>query len=198
MATRKRGKFIVLYGINNLGKTTQAKRLVKSLKKKGKKAEYIKYPIYDMPPAGPLLNGYLRKGNPHKFTPREFELLHFIDRLMFNPILQKKLDRGINVIAEDYFGTAIAWGAGCGVDKKLLEHLYTFVYPEDLAILFDGDRFMKSVEKNHKHETDDLLIKNVRQIHRVLGKKYGWQKVDANMTIEELQKIIEDKVRKII
>ena len=31
----KKGKFIVLYGINNLGKTTQAKLLVKNLKNSG-------------------------------------------------------------------------------------------------------------------------------------------------------------------
>ena len=41
-----RGKFIVLYGINNLGKTTQAKFLVEKLQSQGLRAEYVKYPIY--------------------------------------------------------------------------------------------------------------------------------------------------------
>ena len=41
-----RGKFIVLYGINNLGKTTQAKMLVDKLKLHGLEAEYLKYPVY--------------------------------------------------------------------------------------------------------------------------------------------------------
>ena len=42
------GKFIVIYGVNNLGKTTQANMLVQKLKASGLKAEYLKYPIYDL------------------------------------------------------------------------------------------------------------------------------------------------------
>jgi len=48
------GKFIVLYGINNLGKTTQTRILVDKLKLHGLKAEYLKYPVYDLAPSGPI------------------------------------------------------------------------------------------------------------------------------------------------
>lgn len=190
----KKGKFIVLYGINNLGKTTQAKLLVKNLKKNGYRAEYIKYPIYDLEPAGKLLNGYLRQGNPYGFSPREFELIHFIDRVSYEPELKKKLEKGINVVAEDYFGTALAWGIGAGVDKKLLEYLYSFVLKEDLAILFDGERFKNSIEKGHKHENNEELINKVRRAHLAIGKKYGWEKINANLPIEKLGVIIWRKV----
>jgi len=37
-------KFIVIYGINNIGKTTQAKNLAKHLK-----AKYFKAPNYELP-----------------------------------------------------------------------------------------------------------------------------------------------------
>jgi dTMP kinase len=194
----KKGKFIVLYGINNLGKTTQAKLLVKKLNKHGQKAEYIKYPIYDLEPAGKLLNEYLRKGNPYNFSPREFELTHFIDRISYEQELKKKLNKGINVIAEDYFGTALAWGMGAGVSKKLLEYLYSFVLKEDLAILFDGKRFKSSIEKNHKHENDEKLINKVRKAHLSIGKKYGWEKINANLPIEEISKAVWSKVKNVI
>jgi len=194
----KKGKFIVLYGINNLGKTTQAKLLVKNLKKNGHKVEYIKYPVYELEPAGSLINGYLRKGNPYKFSPREVQLLHFIDRVKFENILKGKLEKGINIVAEDYFGTAVAWGTGAGVDRKLLEYFYSFVLKEDLVILFDGKRFINSIEKGHKHENDNALIEKVRKTHLALGKKYGWEKVNANLSIEELQKIIFEKVKKVV
>ena len=42
----KKGKFIVLYGNNNVGKSTQAKLLVEKLKEKGENVRYFKYPIY--------------------------------------------------------------------------------------------------------------------------------------------------------
>lgn len=160
-----KGKFIVFYGVNNLGKTTQAKMLVDYLNKKGIKAEYIKYPIYDMEPAGKLINEYFGGGNPNNFSPRELQLLHYIDRVSFAPTLKEKLNKGINIIAEDYFGTAIAWGAGAGVDRELLEYFYSFVYKKDLAILFDGERFTGSIEKKHKYENDAALTDRVRKIH---------------------------------
>jgi len=194
-----KGKFIVLYGINNLGKTTQAKTLVECLNEKGIKSEYLKYPIYESDPAGKLINEYLRCGNPNNFSPRELQLFHYIDRISFEPILKYKLNSGVNVIAEDYFGTAVAWGCGAGVDRTLLEYLYSFIYKEDLAILFDGERFTNSIEKNHKHENDNALMEKVRQVHLELAEKYNWKKINANLTIDEIHnnilKIVDEKFK---
>jgi len=181
-----------------LGKTTQAKLLVETLKKNGRKAEYLKYPVYDLEPAGKLINDYLRKGNPYNFSPRELQLLHFIDRIKFETKLKEKLAKGIDVVAEDYFGTGMAWGIGGGVEPKLLKYLYKFIYREDIMILFDGKRFLESVEKNHRHENNSELMDRVRQAHLALGREYGWQKVSANLPIDKLHGIIWDKVKRIL
>ena len=194
----KKGKFIVIYGINNLGKSTQANLLVKAIKKAGKKAEYIKYPIYDSEPAGKLINEYLRKGNPQKFTPREFQLLHFIDRKNHEAILKNKLEKGINIIAEDYFGTAMAWGLATGVDLKFLEYLNKFILKEDMAFFLDGKRFREAEEKNHKHEKDENLMEKARIAHLKIGKKYGWQKIDVSLPLEKKHEIVWGKVRQCI
>lgn len=192
-----KGKFIVIYGINNLGKTTQAKLLIEKLNAQNIKAEYIKYPIYNLEPAGKLINSYLRGGNPDNFSPRELQLLHYIDRITFEPILREKLNKGINIIAEDYFGTALAWGMSARVDEKFLSYLYKFLYEEDLAILLDGERFIKAAEKNHKHEKDNRLTKKSRKIHLYLAKKYHWKIINANQNITKVQNDIWDKVIKI-
>lgn len=193
-----KGKFIVFYGINNLGKTTQAKMLVDCLNKKNIKAEYLKYPVYNLEPAGKLINDYLRGGNPYNFSSRELQLLHYIDRISFEKVLKNKLRRGVNIVAEDYFGTAVAWGIGAGVDEKLLKYLYSFVYKEDIAILLEGKRFAHSIEKNHRHENDSELIGKVSKIHSILGKEYSWAKINANQSIEnvhqEVLRIINKKL----
>ena len=194
----KRGKFIVFYGINNIGKTTQAKMLVDYLNRRNIPAQFVKYAVYDLEPAGKLINDYLRNGNPYKFTPREVQLLHYIDRISFQKTLQEKLDRGINIIAEDYFGTAVAWGTGAGVSKILLEYLYSFVRNEDLSILFAGRRFPNAVESRHKHETDKPLLNKVSKIHLQLGKKYGWKNINANRAVNEVHKDIVRLVGRII
>ncbi len=192
---KEKGKFIVLYGVNNLGKTTQAKLLVKKFQENGLKAENIKYPIYNLEPAGKLINDYLRKSNKENFSPREFQLLHYIDRVSFEPILKEKLNKGINVIAEDYFGTAIAWGIETGVREKFLEYLYSFLYKEDLSFLFDGERFVKAIEKKHKHETNAELVEKVRQRHLKLAEKYQWEIIKANLSIEKIHNIIWRKIK---
>ena len=126
MSTKK-GKFIVFYGINNLGKTTQAKRLVDNLNRDNIKAEYIKYPIYDLPPSGELINGYLRQGNPFNFNPRELQILYAFNRTQFQATLSAKLDQGIIIVAEDYIGTSLAWGAGSGVNPVFLKLIISFL-----------------------------------------------------------------------
>jgi len=54
------GKFIAVYGINNIGKSTQTSLLVQKLINIGVRVEYIKYPIYNLDPTGKMLNEILR------------------------------------------------------------------------------------------------------------------------------------------
>lgn len=190
----KKGKLIVFYGTNNLGKSTQAKILIEKLKEKNIEAEYLKYPIYDLEPSGPILNNYLRNGNPYNLGAREAQIIYCLNRTQYQKALEEKLNSGINIIAEDYTGTGIAWGMGAGVEQEFLENINSHLLKEDIALLFDGERFKEAVEKNHKHEQNDEFSQKVRQIHLDLGKKYSWEMIDANLTIEEISHIIFEKI----
>ncbi|MFH1545947.1 MAG: hypothetical protein ABIE14_01040 [Patescibacteria group bacterium] len=54
------GKFIAIYGVNNIGKSTQTSLLVQRLVNVGVRVEYFKYPLYDLDPTGKMLNEILR------------------------------------------------------------------------------------------------------------------------------------------
>ncbi|HNV12279.1 MAG TPA: hypothetical protein PK686_02675 [bacterium] len=192
----KKGKLIVFYGTNNLGKSTQAKILIERLKEKNIEAEYLKYPIYDLAPSGPVLNDYLRNGNPYNLSAREAQIIYCLNRTQYQKTLEEKLNSGINIIAEDYTGTGIAWGMGAGVEQEFLENINSHLLKEDIALLFDGERFKEAVEKNHKHEQNDEFSQKVRKIHLDLGKKYNWEMINANLTIEEISHIIFEKIIK--
>lgn len=127
------GKLIVLYGINNLGKSTQAKLLVEKLKTEGLKAEYLKYPIYNLSPSGEILNDYLREGNFYDLHSREAQIIYALNRTQYQDILIKKLEAGIHVVAEDYKGTGIAWGLGAGVSEVFLKSINSHLIDEDLV-----------------------------------------------------------------
>ncbi len=193
-----KGKFIVLYGINNLGKTTQAKRLVAQLNFCGLKAEYLKYPIYDLIPSGVILNGYLRQGNQHNLTPKEAQIIYAFNRTQYEKTLLDKLANGINIIAEDYTGTGIAWGLGTGVDEQFLKYINSHLLKEDMAFLFDGERFRQAAENNHRHETDDELTEKVRLAHLKLGWENNWIKINANLKIEQIHQYIWNHLLKIL
>lgn len=190
---RQKGKFITLYGINNVGKTTQAKRLadrVALAQWNMPHPAYVKYAQYEVKPSGPIINNYLRpiegRKNPHNLSPREFQMFQVMNRMQFEPQLLLMLCYGISVIAEDYTGTGIAWGMGAGVSKDFLVEINSHLAQEDIAILMDGERFLSSKEENHSHEEDSELTKRVRQIHLELAQEFGWHIVNANQSGEKV------------
>lgn len=191
------GKFIVFYGINNLGKTTQAKILVDKLKLHGLKAEYLKYPVYNLSPAGPILNNYLRQNNLYNLSPREVQIIYAFNRRQFEKTLVEKLAQGINIVAEDYTGTGIAWGLAAGVSENFLKYLNSGLIKEGLAFLFDGERFLESVEYNHQHEIDDQFIAKARIAHWRLGYELGWVIINANQSIKQVHEKIWNQVLKL-
>ena len=186
--------FIVIYGINNIGKSTQAKRLVDWLNKNGYAAEYLKYPIYDSP-TGQQISGILRSGKEQGMDELAFQTLYYQNRKEFEPELRKKLSQGIIIVAEDYIGTSLAWGSAKGADYAALKKLNSGLLREEVAILLDGTRFTKAIEKGHLHESDAKLVAQVRKRHLDIAKELGWKKVDANQPAEKVSADILDIVK---
>jgi thymidylate kinase len=189
---------ITLYGINNIGKTTHAKRLVNRLNEKGYEAAYVKYPVYAIEPSGPYINTLLRSGTDQKVSEEELQLWFVLNRHQFQPTLHQWLSDGKIVVAEDYIGTGIAWGITKGLAQPWLEDLNRFLIPSDLSLLLDGTRGIKSIEKDHLHEENDVLIKQCRMIHQELGKQYGWKVIplqpEKEETFELIWKVVQEKL----
>lgn len=180
---------ITIYGINNIGKTTQAKKLVERLIAEGYEAEYVKYPVYDVEPSGPFINEVLRGGK--EISERELQMWFAVNRHQFEPQLKKWLDGGKIVVAEDYTGTGIAWGTVKGADTKWLEVVNEGLVKEDVALMLDGERFVGAMEEGHVHETNFDFMQRSKEVHAMLAEKYGWNKVevlsgDINGTAERL------------
>lgn len=186
---------IVFYGINNLGKSTQAKRLVERLISEGFESEYIKYPHYNIKPFGDMINDYLRNGNPENLSAREAQKIYTLDRFNYQPTLRQKLDSGVHIIAEDYTGTGLAWGAGTGVDLEYLKKINSPLIKEDIAFYFYGERFLEAKEKGHKHEENDSLMTEVHKIHDKLADTHGWIPVHANREMDEIHDEIWEMIK---
>ncbi len=196
---KTKGKLIVFYGINNLGKTTQAKMLVDFLNKKNLLSEYLKYPVYDLKPSGKYINEILRGGKDQKISEEELQMWYTINRFQYELLLKKKLSQGKIIIAEDYIGTGLAWGMAKKADLKWLEEINSKLLKEDLGILFNGERFIAGKESKHIHEQNDDLMSRSRKTHLQLAKKYCWSIIDANQSVEKVHKnilkIISEKLK---
>lgn len=189
-----KGKFIVFYGPNNCGKSSQAKLLVENLELNGYKAKHIKYPVYDLKPSGHIINDYLRKNNPYNLSPREAQIVYALNRQHFEPELRRLLEKGVHVVAECYIGTGLAWGEASGVDPLFLRHINSHLLPEDLAFSFEGEQFAKAIEKNHRHETNLDLMHEVRGIFSRLSDDLSWIKIDSSRSVQEIEKQIFEYV----
>ncbi|MEK7187676.1 MAG: hypothetical protein AAB691_02420 [Patescibacteria group bacterium] len=184
------GKLIVLYGVNNIGKTTQTALLVSRLKEAGKNAFSMKAPLYDLKPSGPMINEYLREGNPHELVPREAQILYAMNRVQYESELVNRLEQGEWIVFEDYWATSAAWGGASGVSLDFLIQLNEYMYPPDLNILMAGTRFLSSVEEKHKHERNTELADKAVSIFESLAKQYSWPVVSANQSIEQVHEDI--------
>lgn len=185
-----RGKFITIYGINNIGKTTHCKLLLERLIANGNKAKYVKYPIYDLEPTGPFLNRTLRNSGGQKISEDELQLWFILNRYQFQPTLMQWLDEGYIVVAEDYIGTGIAWGTAKGLERQWLTQANKHLLKEDFAILLEGERDLRAKEKNHLHEENEELIEKCRQEFEILAEKNSWMRLNLKEKIEDSAEII--------
>jgi dTMP kinase len=181
-----RGKLITLYGINNIGKSTQARLLIEKLKDAGADAVYVKYPVYDVEPTGPFINKVLRgSGGDQKISEAELQMWFCLNRHQFQEKIEEYLAEGKIVVAEDYTGTGIAWGESKGLKRDWLEKLNENLLKEDIAILLEGKRHMSAKESGHVHEENTELVERCRNVHEELADKYGWIRFQINGGIEE-------------
>ncbi len=194
---------ITIYCINGIGKTTQVELLVQFLQSRGKKASRLKYPVYDLEPEGPFIYKYLRDPEfrtHNELSTENLQMKYADNRRRYEPELQKRLELGEWIIAEDYMGTGIAWGLTWGANLEYLEDINKDLYQSDLSILMHGERFDTTIETGHRNETNGDRIKICRNFHLLLGEYYGWKKVNANQDIEsvqaDIQKLVGELLRK--
>lgn len=196
-----RGKFVAIYGINGIGKTTQVEILVKYLQNKGLPASRLKYPIYNLEPEGPFIYKYLRDPKfraENELTTDELQQKYADNRTRYESELKKRLESGEWIVAEDYIGTGIAWGLTWGGNLEYLEEINKNLMPADFSILMHGERFNTAIEKDHRNEMEEERIKICKNFHRLLAEKYDWKIINANQSVEEVKKEITKTINQFI
>ena len=183
----EKGKFIAIYGINGIGKTTQVERLVEYLQSQGRNAVRLKYPVYDLEPEGPFIYKYLRDPefrSANEISTDELQQKYVDNRRRYEPALKERLAKGEWIVAEDYIGTGIAWGLTWGGNLEYLEEINRGLLSPDVEILMHGERFSTAIEKDHRNEMAADRIQVCKNFHLLLAGRYGWRIVGASGTPE--------------
>lgn len=187
------GKFIVIYGPNNLGKSEQIARLSRGLQEVLiDDVVSVKYPIYDLP-TGQRINRELR--GQRTMTDLDLQREFAANRRTFEPDLKAMLGSGTWVIAEDYKHTGIAWGIVNGIPREQMEEINNGLLDPDLTILLDGERYTSGIERGHRYE-DGGNWNEARRVHLELANDLGWEIVNANQLPECVAEDIWDIVSK--
>ena len=106
MSQTKRGKLIVIEGLDNVGKTTASLKLVSKLRREGIPTVYISFPNRDTN-IGQLINLYLKK----KITlnDQSIHLLFSANRWELSNKILLLLESSINIICDRYVYSGIAY-----------------------------------------------------------------------------------------
>ena len=181
--------FITIYGINNIGKTTQVKLLQENLEKQGYSVFSLKYPIYDIDPSGGFLHTVLRS-RKQTISEAELQMWFALNRYQFQEKLAHFLANYDVVLAEDYSNTAVAWGSCKGLDQTWIETINSKLTQPDLQILIHGERSLETVEKGHIHEHQHDLSQQVADKLMQMANKQGWQIIQRQAKIQETQALL--------
>lgn len=190
----KRGVLIVLDGIDGTGKTTQAKRLLQSLQKKGFDAVYFREPS-DSPWGLEIKN---KAGRPDSLSPEQELSLFQKDRMEnVEKNLKPALEAKKVVILDRYYFSTIAYQGARGIDPEMIKKMNeSFALKPDLVFILDIapseglSRIEKSRESLEEHfEREDYLVK-VREIFRSIEGE-DIHHIDASRSEEYIYKDIE-------
>ena len=116
----KKGKLIVIDGIDGSGKATQTAMLAKRLKKEGIKCQTIDFPHYNGNFFGTLIGEYLsgKYGDFIQVAPRLASVLYAADRFESSGKIRKWLEEGSVVIIDRYASANQIHQGGKIEDKK--------------------------------------------------------------------------------
>lgn len=182
---KDRGRFIVICGPPNIGKSTQVRmfaiRMGFSEKlfdfKKISGIAVIKYPIYRSE-TGQLIDKILRQPDEldRGYSNIEIQNLYAQNRRDFQDAIIALLNAGFIVISEDYTVTGLSRGLTMGIPlQKLLAINFNLIFP-DLSILLDGERLTEGIEDAHIFERAGYEDwRTNRQAHRSLAYLYCWE-----------------------
>jgi len=193
----RRGKIIVIEGIDKAGKTTQANLLLKKLK--GKKYVKFDFPDYSTP-VGIEIKQFL--DGKRDYSDEVKMMLLSANRWEKKSEIESIIGKGTTIIMNRYYQSNLVYGLSKGLKLKWLLALDEGLPKADLVVVIDI-KTNTLVRRSRNDITDtfeqDLdLIRKVRRNYKMLANKFNWYIIDGEDTVNIVNVQVVELVRKIM
>ncbi len=212
----KKGKFIVVEGLDGSGKATQVNLLVEVLRGRGEEVEVIDFPQYEKKSSG-LIEEYLsgKYGSAKEVGPKIASIFYACDRYDASFKIKKWLEDGKLVIADRYVSSNAGHQGGKikkeSERREFLEWLYDLEYglfglprPDKIIFLKTTPEFSIKAIKEKKgkdiHEKDKEHLKGAYEVYNYLAKnEKNFETVEVSRDGEFLSpEAINERILKLI
>lgn len=201
-ASKKKGKIIVIEGIDGSGKQTQSKLLTEYLKQKNKSVQLQSFPNYESQSAGPVkmyLGGELSH-SANEINAQQSSVLFAVDRFCTMKVLSRKITNDTIMIFDRYVSSNMLHQGGKIKDRqelvKFLQWLDDFEFntmglPKPDIVFFLDMPPNKSMELAHKrselkagtkediHEKDSSHLLHAYDTGKFIANMFGWHIVNC-------------------
>jgi dTMP kinase len=184
----KRGAFICIEGIDASGKTTQAHRLVRNLRRRGLDVVYTTEPSTGE--IGKLIRDHVL--NRKKRVPVAVEALLFAaDRVdHVDKEIKPALQKGKIVICDRYVYSTLAYQGAADLDLNWIEQINHFALVPDLAMFLDVSLEVVIGRMQSKSEKSVMeTLQNQRRVCEVylkMVKEGRLMRIDGNKSVNAL------------
>jgi len=192
----RRGFLIAIEGIDGAGKTTNARRLVRWLKRMGVQARYTSEPTKGV--VGRILE---KMASGRRVDVRVEALLFAADRIdHLNRIVRPHLEKGYVVVSDRYVHSSIAYQSITVGDQRWVKELNRFAEKPDLVILLDADpeTGLRRIKRRRARFERVEILEKVRRKYLELAEREGFKIIDANRRIKEVFEEVKSLVKEFL
>ena len=155
------GMLIVIEGVDQSGKETQAQRLRERLREAGHKVRLLSFPDY-----GTSIGEEIARAlqGEREYGSDVMQLLFVANRHERREAIREWVDGGLILVCDRYRASSIAYGEAQGLDAGWLEDIQRYLPPADLTIFIDIAPATAATRKSQgrdRYERDLSLLERV-------------------------------------
>ncbi len=199
----RKGKIIVIEGIDKAGKGTQSNLLqsrlpINALKFSGNVCTIMDFPDYTTP-IGQEIRAFL-DGN-RNYTLETKHVLMSANRWEKKKEIESLIEKGTIIIMNRYYQSNLVYGVSHGLNLKWLLNLDKGLPKEDVVIVLEvnpNTSYQRVPGNRDSFEIDRKLLTKVHKNYRKLAKQFNWKVINGERVSGEVHNDIMKIVRKVL